>query len=331
MVYLHRCYTLAKNGRYNVAPNPMVGAVLATENEILSEGFHQQYGGPHAEPNCLQSVNHIPANATLYVSLEPCSHFGKTPPCANLIIDRGIKRVVIGNLDPNPQVAGNGIKKLEEAGIEVLVANHPIGEELNKTFNYFHRNKKPYITLKWAQTADGFIGTGTHERLHISNPVSNQWVHQLRAQHQAILVGYNTALLDNPSLDCRHVDGKNPIPFVLDPKLALPKTHKVVNNPNAVIFYESGEPYNDRCIQIKGNWITSVQDYCKEKNIHFLLVEGGAKTLQQLIEQKQWNEAFVIEGLALALQGVKAPTLKGKTVGNSNLGKDSLKQIVPDA
>ncbi|HEY2720248.1 MAG TPA: bifunctional diaminohydroxyphosphoribosylaminopyrimidine deaminase/5-amino-6-(5-phosphoribosylamino)uracil reductase RibD, partial [Chitinophagaceae bacterium] len=226
-IYMHRCLDLARLGAGHVAPNPMVGAVLVHDERIIGEGYHQQYGGPHAEPNCIASVKkeeqHLISESILYVSLEPCAHYGKTPPCADLIIKNKIPRVVIGCFDPFEEVNGKGIEKLKGAGIDVLVGilEHEC-KKLNKRFFLYYQQHRPYIILKWAQSSNQKIGAGAGNRTYISNEFTNRLVHKWRSEEAAILVGTNTALQDDPELTTRSWIGNNPRRLVMDMDLKLP-------------------------------------------------------------------------------------------------------------
>lgn len=233
--YIFRCLQLAKLGVGNVAPNPMVGAVLVYEERIIGEGWHQQFGKAHAEVNCIASVKDDDKNlieqSTLYVSLEPCAHFGKTPPCCDLIIQQRIPKVVIGCRDPFIKVNGNGIEKLKAANIEIItgVLENEC-KELNKPFFTFHQKSRPYIILKWAQTADNKIGFIENKRLLISNIITNRLVHKWRTESASILVGTNTAMIDNPALTNRYWNGKNPVRLIIDKQLKLSNDLKIFNN-----------------------------------------------------------------------------------------------------
>ncbi len=298
-LYMQRCLQLARLGEYYVAPNPMVGAVLVdAEGAIISEGWHQQYGGPHAEVNCLRSQesgvkNQDFSNTTLFVSLEPCSHYGKTPPCADLIISKGIGRVVVGCLDPNPQVAGNGVCKLQEAGIEVITGVlEKECRELNKRFICLQEKRRPYVILKWAQTADGVMGVapllspqggkiGTVPRFVISNPITKQIVHKMRAENMAILVGTNTALLDNPKLLNTHWSGRNPIRVLLDRNRRVPATARIFSSEAETIVYSENT-----------DWAFVLSDLAA-RNIHSVLVEGGAQVLQHIFDSGVYDELHI--------------------------------------
>lgn len=333
--YIHRCLELAQLGAGYVAPNPMVGAVLVYNDEIIGEGWHQQYGQAHAEVNCInQAIANGHADkfsrSTLYVSLEPCAHFGKTPPCTDLIITHQIPEVVIGCRDPFDAVNGKGIEKLQAAGVKVSLASSELKkqcEELNKRFFTFHTKKRPYVVLKWAQTADGFIAAPLNlpegetsedaatSRLLISNDYSNRLVHKWRSEEAAILVGTNTALLDDPSLTTRHWEGPSPIRLVLDMNLRLPATLQLFNREVRTIVFngikeeEDGNLYFCK-IEKDENAVQQMLDKLFQLNIQTVLVEGGAALLQSFINEGLWDEARVINNSALIINnGLKAPVL----------------------
>ena len=299
-----RCLQLAHLGAYYVAPNPMVGAVLVCGDVIVGEGWHQQYGGPHAEPNCLCNAeeNHPEGidyhSCTLYVNLEPCSHYGKTPPCAELIIKKGIGRVVVGCLDPNPKVAGRGVKMMQDAGIEVVVG--VLENEcrtLNKRFFCLHENHRPYVILKWAQTADGYIDIErtSGKPITISTPLTKQIVHQQRAENMAIMVGTRTVLLDNPRLLTTHWSGRNPIRITLDRHGVIPADSKLFSKDAPTIVYRENT-----------DWQFVLEDLAK-KNIHSILVEGGATLLNHIIQSGIYDEVHVEVGDEYIGNGVVAP------------------------
>ena len=289
--YIYRCLQLARLGEYYVAPNPMVGAVLVSQSgEILGEGWHEQYGGLHAEPNCIRNAEQAHPqgidyqSCTLYVSLEPCSHYGKTPPCAELIINKGIGRVVIGMLDPNPQVAGRGVRMLQEAGIEVRVG---VLEseclQLNKRFVCLHTKHRPYVILKWAQTADGYIDVQRDggSPLVISTPLTKQLVHQQRAENMAIMVGTRTALLDNPRLLNTRWSGRHPIRICLDRHNVLPADSRIFSDDAPTIVYRDNT-----------DWQYIIQDLA-QRNISSVLVEGGATLLQHILDSGIYDEVHI--------------------------------------
>ncbi|MDQ6845236.1 MAG: bifunctional diaminohydroxyphosphoribosylaminopyrimidine deaminase/5-amino-6-(5-phosphoribosylamino)uracil reductase RibD, partial [Bacteroidota bacterium] len=288
--YITRCLQLAKLGEGNVAPNPMVGSVLVFENKIIGEGYHQKYGKAHAEVNCINSVDeknkYLIAKSVLYVSLEPCSHFGKTPPCADLIIENKIPKVVIGCKDVFNQVAGRGIQKLKQAGIEVI--SDCLEKEcidLNKRFFTFHEKFRPYIILKWAQSANGKIGGTEKKRIIISNDYSNRLVHKWRSEEAAILIGTNTAIEDDPFLTTRLWQGKNPVRIVIDKKLQLPVTLNIFNTEAKTIIYnlvKNSTEGNLAYIKIvhgtsneeNGKFIDQLLHSLFELNIQSVLIEG---------------------------------------------------------
>ena len=327
--YMNRCIELAKLGAGNVAPNPMVGAVLEFDNKIIGEGYHQKYGEAHAEVNCINSVEEekkfIIEKSTLYVSLEPCSHYGKTPPCVDIIIKNKIKKVVIGCIDVYKEVAGKGMQKLKDAGIEVISG---ILEkdciDLNKRFFTFHQKFRPYIILKWAQSVNGkiagtlpllFPGEETHKRIYISNNYSNRLVHKWRSEEAAILVGTRTAMQDDPLLTTRLWAGRNPTRIVIDKELQLSPVLKVFNNEAKTIIYNSKkDSIGEHLVHIKlenENFLEQLLDSLFEMNIQSVLVEGGAKTLQSFIDNGLWDEARVITNENLFIEnGIAAPGLE---------------------
>lgn len=332
--FMKRCIQLAGLGLGSVAPNPMVGAVLVFNDRIIGEGYHEQYGQAHAEVNCLNSVREedkmlIP-ESTIYVSLEPCAHFGKTPPCADLLIQMKVKKAVVGCVDVNEEVAGKGIKRMQDAGIEVLVGVlEPECRELNKRFFIFHEKKRPFIILKWAQSLDGFIGSGTEERIFISNQYTNTLVHKWRSEEAAILVGTNTALQDDPVLTTRLWTGNNPKRILLDRNLMVPETHQIFNDEAYTIIF-NGEK-NEECnnlLYIKAmgtDSLDSILHSLWEMKIQSVLVEGGAKTLQSFIDKELWDEAHIIANEKLQIgKGVKAPLITGAILQKQERNFDDL-------
>lgn len=325
-VYMQRCLRLAESGRQNTAPNPMVGAVIVHEGNIIGEGFHKEYGQPHAEVEAIQSVRDksLLRNATMYVSLEPCCHFGKTPPCTSLIIEHGIPHVVVATTDPNPKVAGNGIRTLREAGIHVT--ENILKEEadkLNIRFHTFHIYKRPYVILKWAQSADGCIDkiprNSSPEINWISNESSKQLVHKWRAEEAAILIGSQTAMNDNPSLTTRLWPGKNPLRLIIDPMFETPLHFNIFNAEAETICFHSSEaekpqdfPQRIQCVPLNMKQSVPVQvlTHLYSENINSLIVEGGRFTLNSFIETGLWDEARVITGNIIFEKGILAPELK---------------------
>lgn len=318
--YMSRCIQLAKLGAGNVAPNPLVGAVLVYENKITGEGYHQQFGQAHAEVNCINNVNEkdksLIERSTMYVSLEPCAHHGKTPPCADLIIKNKIKKVVIGCQDIYKEVAGKGIEKLRNAGTEVItgVLENEC-KELNQRFFTFHQKQRPYIILKWAQSANGKTGSDNHERILISNNYGNRLVHKWRSEEAAILVGTNTILKDDPSLTTRLWKGKNPLRIVIDKKLKLPASSKIFNEEADTIIFNSIKNYSEKNIHfIKLNdkdFLRGMLHFLYENNIQSILVEGGTKTLQSFIDADLWDAARIITNEKMIIEnGNAAPEMK---------------------
>lgn len=341
--YLKRCIQLAKNGLGTTYPNPLVGSVIVHENQIIGEGWHQKAGEPHAEVNAIKSVKNksLLSKSTIYVSLEPCSHFGKTPPCADLIIKNKIPNVVIGTVDPNEKVAGKGIQKLLEAGIHVTVGVlEDDCNELNKRFFTFHQKKRPFIILKWAETADGFIAPNEILRkalndseqkpFWITNPYSRQLVHKWRSEEQAILVGTQTVLDDNPSLNVRDWTGNQPIKIILDRQNRLDENLAVYNsNEKTIVVSENHRNFtNINCSLeiINFNKIVA-QEICDvlfKRNIQSIIIEGGARTLQTFIEANLWDEARIFKGNFSFLQGTRAPVFAGKCIQQETILDDTL-------
>ncbi len=326
--YIARCLQLAKNGRFGAASNPMVGAVIVHDGKIIGEGYHRQCGGPHAEVNAVRSVKdeRLLREATMYVSLEPCAHYGKTPPCADMIVEKGIPRVVIGCRDSFDQVDGKGIQKLRTAGVEVTVG---VLEqeclELNRAFFTYHGKKRPYITLKWAQSADGYIdkerGNSENESelqnaVRFSTDETAVRVHRLRALNDAILVGRRTAEFDNPSLTTRLWPGKHPLRLVFDRKGVLDMTLKLLDGTTKTIVFtdvfrdfEHLEGVEQVKLDFAQPVLTQILDFLYEHKVQRLLVEGGAVLLQSFIDKGLWDEAHVEKAPFGLGGGVKAPII----------------------
>ncbi|MCB0461097.1 MAG: bifunctional diaminohydroxyphosphoribosylaminopyrimidine deaminase/5-amino-6-(5-phosphoribosylamino)uracil reductase RibD [Flavobacteriaceae bacterium] len=319
--YIKRCIEIAKNGLGSTAPNPMVGCVIVLNKKIIGEGFTSPYGGAHAEVNAINSVSDtsLLKKATLYVTLEPCSHFGKTPPCADLIIKHNIPKVVIGTMDTHSKVAGQGITRLEKAGCHVTVGVlENECKQHHKRFFSFHNKKRPYIILKWAQTTGGFIAP-IHKKeknpVWITNKYSRQLVHKWRAEEQAILVGTNTVLEDNPSLTTRDWKGKHPVRIVLDKNESLTKDFNVFDNKADTML-------------VKETSAEAICDTLHKANITSVIIEGGAKTLQLFIDSGLWDEARVFTGKSNFNDGVKAPKFSGLLVSKEQIMDDTLKIYV---
>ena len=339
--YMQRCIELALAGKGNVASNPMVGAVLVYQDKIIGEGFHRQYGQAHAEVNCINQVpQHLYSvikDATLYVSLEPCNHFGKTPPCSDLIVQHQIKKVVIGCTDIFEKVNGSGIAKLQAAGVEVI-ANVLENEcrLLNKRFFTFHEKKRPYIILKWAATANQKIAASTNERLLITNAFTNTLVHQWRSEEAAILIGTNTAKADNPGLNNRYwTGGKQPIRLVIDKYLQLDQSLQLFNQEQRTIvfnFLKNEVDGNVQYIQLHSNEdvVTQILAACYEQNIQSIIIEGGAKLLQSFIDKQLWDVARVITNQDLMVnEGLNAPSFLGELIREEKIFSDSIQYFIP--
>ncbi|MDE7377770.1 MAG: bifunctional diaminohydroxyphosphoribosylaminopyrimidine deaminase/5-amino-6-(5-phosphoribosylamino)uracil reductase RibD [Paraprevotella sp.] len=333
--YMRRCIQLAQNGRLNTTPNPMVGAVIVHDGRIIGEGYHVCCGQAHAEVNAIASVKEpaLLRNSTLYVSLEPCSHYGKTPPCADLIIEKGIPRVVVGCIDPFASVAGRGIRKLQEAGVETVVG---VCEqeclELNKIFFTYHQRRRPFVTLKWAESEDGFMDRLRSSAEKDGKPVvfsslyTQMLVHKRRSEHQAIMVGRRTAELDNPRLDVRCWTGRSPLRILLDPRGVLPDSLYLFDGDGdtLVYLYEGvAAAYaglqNVSCVYLPKNeyGLKKILSDLYEKGIQSLLVEGGAALLQSFIEEHCWDEAFVEQSSVLLSEGVSAPCVWDESMKDS--------------
>lgn len=319
--FMDRCLQLAKLGQGHTATNPMVGSVLVHDGVIIGEGYHEQYGQAHAEVNCLASVKpeHVPLieHSTLYVSLEPCAHLGKTPPCADLIVEKRVPRVVIGCRDPFPLVDGKGIEKLQAAGVDVVLGVlEEECRELNKRFFTFHTQHRPYIVLKWAQTSDGSIANGNYGRLQISNPMTNRLVHRWRSEEMGILVGTNTALFDDPELTTRLWPGANPVRLVVDMGLRLPASLKLFDGEHRTIVFNKlrhSEHYNLLYYQVTDDvsLVHQVVHALYQLKIQSVLVEGGAALLQSFIDEGMWDEARIITNESLSVsKGLPAPRIR---------------------
>lgn len=334
-IYIKRCIELAKNGLGTTYPNPMVGSVIVYNNEIIGEGWHRKSGEPHAEVNAINSVkdNSLLAKATIYVSLEPCSHYGKTPPCCDLIIKHKIPNVVVGSIDPNSKVSGTGIKRLEENGANVTIGVlEKECNELNKRFFTFHQKKLPYIILKWAESQDGFIAPLTKDKkepVWISNEYSRQLVHKWRSEEQAILVGTKTVLDDNPKLDVRDWTGENPIRIVLDKSDRINQSYYVKDGQIKTIIITEQEnlTFSENCIYENAIFdvklTKTIADISYKYGIQSILIEGGKQTLQSFIDDNLWDEARVFIGNSHLKSGIKAPSLNGnfqvKTIKDDQL------------
>nr|WP_262906693.1 bifunctional diaminohydroxyphosphoribosylaminopyrimidine deaminase/5-amino-6-(5-phosphoribosylamino)uracil reductase RibD [Tenacibaculum dicentrarchi] len=340
--YINRCLQLAKNGIGTARPNPSVGAVIVYKNAIIGEGFTSAYGGNHAEVNAINSVKDktLLKDATIYVTLEPCSHFGKTPPCADLIVKHQIAKVVIGCVDTNSLVAGKGIERLQNAGINVTVG--VLEDECKKHHKRFftvQNKKRPFIVLKWAETADGFIAPlkrNAQQPVWISNSYSQQLVHKIRSQEQAILVGTNTVIADNPSLDVRHWAGNNPVRIVLDKNLRIPLNVTVFDKKiKTLVLVDKATKVNKvkeqvevlEKIDFSSRVAEQICEVLQKHQIQSVLIEGGAQTLQTFIDANLWDETQVFVGGTSFENGVEAPSLSAEKIliKKQNIASDVLK------
>lgn len=330
--FMKRAFELARLGLGEVSPNPCVGCVIVLDGIIIGEGWHRHYGGPHAEVNAINSVadkNNL-KGATVYVNLEPCSHFGKTPPCADLLIQHQVKKVILSNTDTNPLVAGQGIKKLQGGGVEVnpgLLEKE--GREINKRFFTFVEQKRPYIILKWAESADGYIAKSDNDSKWISNEYSRQLVHQWRSQEDAILVGAKTAAVDNPQLSVRDWSGRSPVRIVIDRFLKLKRDLHLFDHQQITYCYnlvKDEEQQNLTFVRLEEDGFVSLllADLFKKK-IQSVLVEGGRKTLDLFIHSGLWDEARVFCSGHSIGSGIEAPRIQGDLISEANIFNDTLK------
>lgn len=319
--YMARCIELARSGAGFTSPNPLVGSVIVCDDRIIGEGFHRKAGEAHAEVNAIASVRDesLLRRSTLYVNLEPCSHYGKTPPCAELIIRKKIPRVVIGCLDPFPEVSGRGVRRLLEAGVEVVTGIlDKESRALNKAFMTFQEKRRPYIILKWAQSADGYMDNERQDSsvppANISSPETRRLVHKLRSEVAAIMVGTRTALLDNPSLSVRHWSGKSPARIVLDRHLCIPSHYHLLDGQSPTLVFTSHTAQNQPNLEyltadFNRPVLPQVMEALYERKLDSLLVEGGACLLNHFLEEGLWDEARIETAPFRLGGGVKAPTL----------------------
>lgn len=332
--YINRCIDLAKNGLGKTYPNPLVGSVIVYNTKIIGEGWHQKAGAPHAEVMAINSVKDksLLSKSTIYVSLEPCNHFGKTPPCTDLIINSKIPKVVIGTIDPHSKVAGAGIKRLAENGLDVTVGVlEKECHELNKRFFTFHNKKRPYIILKWAESLDGFIAPLQKEKkepVWITNEFSRQLVHKWRSEEAAILVGTKTVIEDNPKLDVRDWTGENPIRIILDKTAKISDEYFVKDKKikTIIITQEENSANSEHLIYESTIFdidvVKKIGDICHKFGIHSIIIEGGSETLQSFITENKWDEARIFRGNISFNKGIKAPTI--------NNSKSQKQQILTD-
>ncbi len=335
-IFMQRAMELAILGTGSVSPNPLVGCVIVHDHKIIGEGWHQQYGGPHAEVNAINDVHDrvLLPESTVYVTLEPCSHFGKTPPCSDLLIEHRVKKVVVANLDTNPVVNGGGLQKLRAAGVEVVTGvREKQGRELNRRFFTFIEKARPYIVLKWAETADGFIARKNLDSKWISDEFSRQLVHKMRAEEDAILVGMRTAELDNPELSVRDWTGRSPIRIVIDRFLKLRDNLKLFDGSVQTLVYnvlKHEELKNYSLIKLEEeDFLTHLlHDLCT-RNIQSLIVEGGADTLRNFISAGLWDEARVFISPQTFQDGIRAPVIHGSLESQVKIQNDWLRIFEP--
>lgn len=337
--YMQRCIALATLASGNVAPNPMVGAVLVHNGIIIGEGYHKVYGGPHAEVNCINSVSEssrsLIASSSMYVSLEPCAHYGKTPPCADLILRHGIKKVFVGCRDPFVEVNGKGIERLAAAGTEVtagILENEC--KELNKRFFTFHTKHRPYIILKWAQTADQKIGNAGNNRLMITNAFTNRIVHKWRSEEAAIMAGTNTVMMDNPQLTNRLWNGNQPVRVIVDMDLRLPSSlHVFDGSVKTIVFnalkHEESSDLVFYQVTREVSLVHQVLNGLVQLKLVSVMIEGGARLIQSFIDEGMWDEARVITNSSLVLNrhGISSPILTNAKVASELASGDDIIRI----
>lgn len=335
--FMQRCIDLALLGGVEVAPNPMVGAVIVRDGKVLGEGYHQKCGEAHAEVNAVNAVadKALLSEATIYVTLEPCAHFGKTPPCADLIVHHKFKRVVIGCLDPFHAVAGKGIERIREAGIEVTVG--VLEKEclqLNKRFFTFHNKQRPYIILKWAQTSDGFVDSVRDDQSErkinwISAPETQSLVHQWRSEEQAILVGWKTVEHDNPSLTVREITGKNPLRVIIDGQLKMPEDSTIYSDSGKTLVLNRIKNETIGNVEFVKLPVIDTENILRalyERSILSVFVEGGSRTIQHFLVDNAWDEARVISGNSIFKNGTRAPRIAGVPDHSFSFSTDKIHQ-----
>ena len=331
--FMQRCIELASKTMGCASPNPMVGSVIVYNNKIIGEGYHEKYGSHHAEVNAINSVKDksLLFKSTLYVNLEPCAHFGKTPPCSDLIIQNKIPEVVIGCVDTFSEVSGKGIERMRSVGIDVKVGVLEIeSRELNKRFFTFHEKKRPYIILKWAESKDRFIAPKNQTKpFWMTSSESKKLAHKWRAEEDAILVGRITAEKDNPSLTVREVEGSNPIRIIIDKDLKLSADFNLFNNDaKTIVFNQLKSEENNSNNYIKINFHNLTKNILQElhkQNIQSIIIEGGTKTLQSFIDKNLWDEARIFTTKKTLTEGVKPPTIEGEIISEDETGGDRFK------
>lgn len=337
--YMKRALQIAELGGVHVAPNPKVGAVIVHKEKIIGEGYHAHYGEAHAEVNAVKQVKNqdLLSSATIYVTLEPCSHFGKTPPCADLIVKHSFKRVVVACQDSFAAVSGNGIRRMRDAGIQVDVGLfEKEAQALNRRFFTYHEAKRPYVILKWAQTRDRFIDRTADTRVDgvnwITHPHLKTIVHKWRSEEQAIMVGVNTVINDNPLLDVRLIDGPSPHRFIVDPECKTPLTANVIadgKKTSLIVKKNKFEtlPSTIEVIELETFSTPSILGILYDKGINSVFIEGGAYTLQQFIETNLWDETRILEGDTVFKEGIPAPQLNSGTRISTSIMKGNVVSI----
>lgn len=336
-LFMQRALDLAVLGRGQVSPNPMVGCVIVHQGKVIGEGWHKKYGDWHAEVNAIESVEdktRLP-ESTAYVTLEPCSHYGKTPPCADLLITHQLKRIVVGNFDSNPLVSGRGVEKLRQAGI-VVTTNvlESQGRALNKRFFTYMEKKRPYIILKWAQTADGFIARPDYDSKWISNELSRKLVHRWRAEEDAVMVGTRTALYDNPRLNVRDWSGRNPLRIVIDKQLQIPRSHYLFDQLQRTLCYNAIKQETQESVEYvllpeSGELVPFVLQDLVHRGVQSFIVEGGSHLLSSFIQHHHWDEIRLFSSGKRFEQGIAAPTFVGIQTERITLYDDELRVFVP--
>lgn len=329
--FMRRALDLAELGLGVVSSNPMVGCVIVHNDKIIGEGYYHKYGGPHAEVNAINSVSseELLQESTAYVTLEPCSIFAKTPPCSDLLIEKRIRKVVISCVDPNSSINGKGIQKLKEAGIQVAVGMlEKEAIALNKRFFTFHQKKRPYVILKWAQTADGFIARENYDSKWISNQYARQLVHKWRTEEDAILVGKNTALYDDPSLTARDWKGRNPIRVLLDSHLEVDEGTNLFDDEAKTLIFnqvEQKEEGSNKWIRLEKSEPKEVLAALYHEDIQSVIIEGGTSVLNSFVTEKCWDEARVFESNQIFERGIDAPKYAGALIHQENIFENQLK------
>lgn len=336
LIYMKRAFDLAAMGQQTASPNPMVGCVIVHQGKIIGEGWHQKFGEPHAEVNAINSVEDqsLLSESTVYVTLEPCAHFGKTPPCADLLVRHQVKKVVIANQDPFPLVNGGGIERLTAAGIEVKVGvMKESGLELNRRFFHIQKKKRPYIVLKWAQTADGFVARENYDSKWISNSYSRKLVHKWRSEEDAIMVGKNTVKYDNPSLTVRDWDGKHPLRIFIDRNLELDGELNVTDGSVPTICYNTKKKTKkDQLEYVKlesEDFMKQVFEDLYKRKVQSVFVEGGSALIQAIIDARLWDEARIFISQNEFESGIRAPHMIGNQVSSQNIEEDKLMVFRP--